>query len=96
MRERELADLAGRIGALRRPVPERGPEAVRHGLDPEVPQQLGDRVVAERTAVRRREDQARSARELSRIVQDLQRACGQRHPVVALRLHAARRHRPRP
>ena len=67
---------------------------MRHGLDPEVPEQLGDRVVAECPAVRRGEDQAGSARELSRFVQDLERARGERDPVIALRLHAARGDRP--
>ena len=95
VRQGELADLTGGgVGALRRPVPERRAEAVRHGPDPEVPQQLGDRVVAERATERRGKDQVRILRKVARLVQDFERACGEQHPVIALRLHAARRHRP--
>ena len=94
VRQGELAVLAGRVGALGRPVPERGPEPVRYGLDPEIPEQPGDRVVTECAAVGRREDPARSAREFPRFVQDFKHACRQRHPVIAFGLHAARGDRP--
>ena len=94
MRECELADLAGPVRALRRPVPEGRAEAVRHGLDAELPEQLGDRVVAERPALRRGEYQPGPVLEGARFVEDLQRAGRQRDPVVALRLHPARGHRP--
>ena len=74
MRQGELADLAGRVRALGRPVPERRAEAVRLGLGPELPEKLGNRVVADRAAVRRREDQVRVFRQVARLVQDFQRA----------------------
>lgn len=49
---------------------------MRHGLDPEVPEELGDRVVTDHRAVRRREDQAAPVRELARVVQDFRCASG--------------------
>ena len=40
MRQGEFADVAGRLGTLRGPVPEAGAEAVRHGVDADLVQEL--------------------------------------------------------
>ena len=68
MRTGEFANLAGRVGALGRPVPKGQREAVRCGLDPGVPEELGDTLVADRPAVRRREDQAGHLRDRRSIL----------------------------
>ena len=45
VRKCELAHLARRVGALRRPIPKAGPKPVRDGIDAEPVQQLGQQPI---------------------------------------------------
>ena len=60
VRQGELADLARRVGTLRRPIPKRRTEPVRHGIDVKLPEKFRERIGANRAATRRWEDQARA------------------------------------
>ena len=90
----ELAHLARRVGALRRPVPERRPEPVRHGVDLQLVQQVGHVGVGQRAAGGRGEDGAGAGRQPPRLVEDGKRARRERHAVLAPGLHASGGDRP--
>ena len=95
MRKRQLANLAGHIGALRCPVPKGRPEPVRYRIDPQLPNEPGDRTTVDRAGALRRKDQVRAVCQVTRLAKYLQRSRRQRNTMLALRLHPLRRYRPR-
>ena len=83
------------VSVLRRPVPEAGPEAVRHGVDVQGAHQVAHGAMGLRHPGRRREHRAGAVGQLRpRRVEHAERPVRQRHPVRAARLHMLGGHGP--
>ena len=98
VRQAQLHHGVRRVGALRRPIPERRPEAM-HGRPfgkAGRPQHLGQRHVGHRLAPLRgrREDQPRAITNLIRLLQHRERRIRQRDTMLDTTLHAFRRNAP--
>ena len=98
--ERSLHHRPRVIRPLGRPVPERRPEAMRNGSDPQLLEQLREPRIGELLAARAGKDQpgglgcSRASGQALCRMQDLYRAGAQRYPVLTSRLHPSRRDRP--
>ena len=89
------SSLARRLGAFGGPVPEAGTEAVRHGVDVEFAHQIRHGAVALDPAGLGREHEAVAVGQLlARLVEHGEGAVGERHAVLAARLHALGGDRP--
>ena len=99
VRERGLYYLPRVTRPLGRPVPERRPEAMRHGSDPQLIEQLRQPRVGQLLAARAGKDQpgalrrCRACAQALGRMQHLNRAGAQRYAVLASRLHPRRRDR---
>ena len=94
MRQRRLDDLPRMVRLLGGPVPERRPEAVRHGCDSMVLEHLGQRRRGDRLPAAHGKHERIAVAERPRGVENLQRPPAQRDPVLALRLHPRSGNRP--
>ena len=94
VRQRRLDDLPRVVGPLGRPVAERRPETVCHGLDPVLLEHLRQRRRRYRIPAPHREHETAAVAERSSSFEDLHRPPAQRDPVLALRLHPRSGYRP--
>ena len=79
---------ARRVRAFRRPVPEARPEAVRHGVDLQLPREPGQGRLVQHAPGRRRKHDAVRAGGLGGLVEDFKSTVRQRHSLLVARLHA--------